>query len=216
MRLFDKGTSNNSTVLKHIFKIHEITVKIAIDKVITVMEVNYAQFVGIYDILGKQNSFGQISGDLASHVISLSGIDYRVLVRVLFFGLLVYKIYNTQNLIIGGVLLSDKVMSIAISDVALRHLVVIGSHDLSFNQVLNFFYADDATMLHTSIYNILYNGFDNAIWDLVLGQSTVIRFIDSISNFIRVKIYNTAISLVDFHVVETHQLFIPFLVFIGI
>ena len=95
MRLFDKSTSNNSTVLEHIFQITETTIIFLIGKVVAVMEVNYAQFVGIYDIFGKQNSFSQIARDLTSHIISLSGIDYRVLVRVLFFGLLVYKVYDT-------------------------------------------------------------------------------------------------------------------------
>ena len=157
MRLFDKSTSNNSTILKHIFQIHKIAVKITIYEVVTVMEVNYTQFVGIYDIPGKQNSFSQIARDFTGHVISLCRINYRVLVRVLFFGLLAYKVYDTQDLIIGGVLLSDKVMGIAISNIALSNLIMIGSHDLTFNQVLNFFHTYDASMLHAFIYNILHN-----------------------------------------------------------
>ena len=108
-----------------------------LSKVIRIVEVNQALIVGIHDLLGQQHALGQVLGDLTGHVVTLNGIDGRVLVGVLLLDLFVIALNQRQDLVIGRVLLALQALNIAIDDVVAGNLVAVETHDLVLDQILD-------------------------------------------------------------------------------
>ena len=137
VRLLDQRARNNSTVLEHILQVHQVAVMHVLGKVVRIMEVNQTLIVSIHNLLGQQHTLGQVLGDLAGHVVTLNGIDGRVLVGVLLLNLFVVALDQRQDLVIGRVLLALQALNIAIDDVVAGNLVAVETHDLVLDQILN-------------------------------------------------------------------------------
>ena len=106
-------------------------------KVVGIVEVDQALIVGIHDLLGQQHTLSQVLGNLAGHIVTLDGIDGRVLVRVLLLDLFVIALDQRQNLVVGRVLLALQALNIAIDDVVASNLVAVETHDLVLDQILD-------------------------------------------------------------------------------
>ncbi len=137
VRLLNQRTRDNSAVLEHVLQVHQIAVVHVLGKVIRIVEMNQALIMGIHDLLGQQHTLSQVLGDLAGHVVTLNGIDGRVLVGVLLLDLFVVALDQRQNLVVGRVLLALQALNIAIDDVVAGNLVAVETHDLVLDQILN-------------------------------------------------------------------------------
>ena len=137
MRLLNQRTRDNSAVLEHVLQVHQIAVVHVLGKVIRIVEMDQALIMGIHDLLGQQHTLSQVLGDLAGHVVTLNGIDGRVLVGVLLLDLFVVALDQRQDLVIGRVLLALQALNIAIDDVMASDLVAVETHDLVLDQILN-------------------------------------------------------------------------------
>ena len=137
VRLLDQRTRDNSAVLEHVLQVHQIAVVHVLGKVIRIVEMDQALIMGIHDLLGQQHTLSQVLGDLAGHVVTLNGIDGRVLVGVLLLDLFVIALDQRQDLVIGRVLLALQALNIAIDDVVAGNLVAVETHDLVLDQILN-------------------------------------------------------------------------------
>ena len=137
MRLLNQRTRDNSAVLEHVLQVHQIAVVHVLGKVIRIVEMDQALIMGIHDLLGQQHTLSQVLGDLAGHVVTLNGIDGRILVGVLLLDLFVVALDQRQDLVIGRVLLALQALNIAIDDVMASDLVAVETHDLVLDQILN-------------------------------------------------------------------------------
>ena len=137
MRLLDQRARNNSAVLEHVLQVHQIAVVHVLGKVIRIVEMDQALIMGIHDLLRQQHTLSQVLGDLAGHVVTLNGIDGRVLVGVLLLNLFVVALNQRQNLVVGRVLLALQALNIAIDDVMASDLVAVEAHDLVLDQILD-------------------------------------------------------------------------------
>ena len=82
MRFFDHSTGDNSSVLQHIFQVDQIAVVHMLCEVVGVMKVDDSFLVRLDDVSREQQSFGQIFGDFAGHIIPLYRVDGRVFVGI--------------------------------------------------------------------------------------------------------------------------------------
>ena len=137
VRLLDQRARDNSAVLEHVLQVHQVAVMHVLGKVVRIMEVNQTLIVSIHNLLGQQHTLGQVLGDLAGHVVTLNGIDGRVLVGVLLLDLFVVALNQRQNLVVGRVLLALQALNIAIDDVVAGNLVAVETHDLVLDQILD-------------------------------------------------------------------------------
>ena len=89
VRLLDHGAGDHGAVLQHILEIHEITVVLTLCEVIRIMEVDDALAVCLRDLLREKHTVGEVSRYIAGHIVTLCGIDHRILIRVFLLRLLV-------------------------------------------------------------------------------------------------------------------------------
>ncbi len=95
MGTLDHSTGNDGTVLQHILQIDQVAVMHMLGKVVAIVEMNQTVLMGFYNILGKQDTVGDISADLTCHIVTLRAIDNRVLVAVFLLGLFVVALNQT-------------------------------------------------------------------------------------------------------------------------
>ena len=159
------------------------------------MEVNQALIVSIHNLLGQQHTLGQVLGDLAGHVVTLNGIDGRVLVGVLLLDLFVVALNQRQNLVVGRVLLALQALNIAIDDVMASNLVAVETHNLVLDQILNLLDRHGVTRLGDVLcrVNHLAVGKTRALLDLQVCGA------DGIDDLIDVKDNLGAAALDDLH-----------------
>ena len=89
VRLLDHGAGDHGAVLQHILEIHEITVVLTLCEVIRIMEVDDALAVCLRDLLREKHTVGEVSRYIAGHIVTLCGVDHRILIRVFLLRLLV-------------------------------------------------------------------------------------------------------------------------------
>ena len=199
MRLLNQRTRDNSTVLEHILQVHQVAVMHVLGKVVRIMEVNQTLIVSIHNLLGQQHTLGQVLGDLAGHVVTLNGIDGRVLVGVLLLDLFVVALDQRQDLVIGRVLLALQALNIAIDDVVAGNLIAVETHDLVLDQILNLLDRHGVTRVLACLGDVLCRvnhlavGKTRALLDLQVCGA------DGIDNLIDVKDNLGAAALDDLH-----------------
>ena len=140
MRLLNKSLADYRSVLQHILQIDEVTVVFLLSKVIRIMEVDYSGIVSSGNLLRKKNSLCQILAYLSRHIISLSGVDDRILVGIFLLSLLIVKLNEGQNFVVCGVGLANERSGISICDICLSHLIRTMLHDMLLDHILNLFY----------------------------------------------------------------------------
>ena len=89
MWLFDQCPGDHRAVLEHVLQIQKAAVMGVLDEVITVMEMDDPLIMRLHHILRQQDPSCDIPADFPGNVITLGGIDNRILIGVLLLGLLV-------------------------------------------------------------------------------------------------------------------------------
>ena len=172
--------------------------------VVRVMEVDDAGVVGFYNVRGQQQTVGDIPADLAGHIVPLDGVDRGVFVAVLLLGLLVVALDEGENLIVGGVALTDERAGVAVGDIAFGDLKGAVGHDLILHQVLNLLYRGGTVHLLAVEFHRLGNPADlhrrhaDGLFNALVGLG---NGCDDLNN---VEIYFRAVSLDDIHSVSPH------------
>ena len=115
MGLVDISTGNHGAVLQHILQVHQIAVVHMLGKVIRIMEVDNTGIMSIHDVLGQQNTAGDVLGHLACHIVTLHGVDGGVLVGVLLLDFLVVALDEAENPVVRGVGLTQQAAGVAVS-----------------------------------------------------------------------------------------------------
>ena len=136
MRLLDHCAGDHGAVLQHIVQIDQIAVVHMLRVVVRVVEMDDTGFMGINDLLRQENSAGDVLGDLACHIVSLHGVDRRVLVRVFLLDLLVVALDQAQNAVIGRIGLSDQASDIAVGNILLCDLKRTMCHNGFLHEIL--------------------------------------------------------------------------------
>ena len=103
VRALDQRAGDDRAVLEHILQIDQVAVVHMLGVIIGVVKMDDALLVRLNDILGQQQAVGDISGNLARHIIALRGVDDGVLVGVFLLGLFVVALDQAQDLVIGGI-----------------------------------------------------------------------------------------------------------------
>ena len=143
----DESVGDDGAVLQHVLQVHQVAVVHVLGVVVGVVEVDDALPVGLHDVGGEQQPLAEVPGDLPGHVVPLGGVHHRVLVGVLLLGLLVAALDETEDLLVGGVALSNQRADIAVGDVVLGDLVGAVGHDLGLHQILNLLHGGGAVHL---------------------------------------------------------------------
>ena len=101
-------------------------------KVIRVVEMDNALFMGFHDILGKQETLCNILADLAGHIIPLHTVHNRIFIGVFLENLLIVALEQGKDLLVRGVGLADQFALVAVGDIIGRDLIGVLLHDLLF------------------------------------------------------------------------------------
>ena len=74
---------------------------LSLGKIIRIMEVDDTLLMSFYYILREKDTVRKVLRDLTCHIVTLCGVDHRVLIRVLLLDLLIYLIYKGKDTVIS-------------------------------------------------------------------------------------------------------------------
>ena len=194
MRFLNHGFADDRSVLQHILQVDQIAVVFLLRVIVGIVEVNDARFMRLHDLLRQQNSPGQVLAHLSGHIVSLGGVDHRVLVGVFLLRLFVIAFDQCQNLIISGIGLTHQRTGVAIGDVPLCHLVGPVGHNAPFHHILNFLHGRRTTQFITGDRNTLCNSADLHRCHSLLLLDLCISPFDCMYDLLDVKFHFRAIS----------------------
>ena len=138
------------------------------------MEVDDALSVSADYFLRQQQTHGQIFADLAGHVISLSGVDYRVLIGVLLLDLFIHAVDQGKDTVVRGVGFTGQFALEAVTDVFLSDFIAAHFHDAFFHHILDIFHICRVRQFMELLFNRLGNSVDLIGVELVnLGNLVV-------------------------------------------
>ena len=135
--LLDHGLADDRAVLQHVLQVDQIAVVLLLGIVVGVMEVDDALLMGLYDVLGEQDSLGQVLGDLTGHIVALGAVDDRVLVGVLLLDLLIHLVDEGEDAVVRRIGLSGDLSLVAVADILLCDLISAHLHDAGLHHVLD-------------------------------------------------------------------------------
>ena len=195
--LLDHGLGNDGAVLQHVLQVDEVTVVLLLGEVVGIVEMNDALLVGLHDVLRQQQTLGEIPGYLAGHIVTLGGIDHRVLVGVLLLQLLIGLVDERQDILIGGVRLSGDLPLEAIAHILLCHLVAPHLHDAGLHHILNVLYIHRMGRACHLLGHRICNTQDLILVHPVDGLHLLIGLSDRIGDLREVELHLLAVSLDD-------------------
>ena len=198
--LLDQGSADNRAVLEHVLQVHQAAVVHMLGKVIRVMEVDDAFFMGFPDIFRQQETLGDILADLSCHIVSLHAIDRRVFVGIFLFDFFVVILQKSQDLLIGGVGFSHQRPFVTIGDVIAGHGKGPLIHDLIFHQILDLFHAQCTVHSLTDGTHICGNHRNLLLAHLFALRYRAVRFLYSCRDFVKIKGIFCSASFDDLHV----------------
>ena len=137
LRLLDHRLGDHRAVLQHVLEVHEVAVVHVLRVVVHVVEVDDALLVCLDDVGWEEETRRDVLRDLARHVVALHGVDRRVLVGVLLLDVLVVALDEREYLLVRRVGLAEKLLLVAVYDVALRDLPRAELHELRLDDVLD-------------------------------------------------------------------------------
>ena len=195
----DQRAGDNRAVLQHILQIDQIAVVHVLCVVVRVVEMDDALVVGLDDLLRQKNTVGDIPGNLTRHVVTLGGVDDGILIGVFLLGLLVVAFDEAEDLVVGGVGLTNQITGIAVGYVGASHLKGTVCHDLLLHHVLYFLHPGGAAQFLA--------GEDHALRDAAdLGGShadalvhSLVGLGDGADDLGNIKYGFRAVSLDDLH-----------------
>ena len=187
VRLLNQCLADDRPVLKHILQIDQIAVVFLLRIIVRIMKMDDPRFMRPDNFLRKQDSAAQISADLSGHVVTLSGVDDRVLVGVLLLHFLIVLLDQRQNTIVRRVGLARKRPLIAVADILLCHLKAAHLHDAGLDHVLDVLDIHRMWRLADLAGDVLGHRADLHITHLVDRIHFLVRLRDGIENLLNVK-----------------------------
>ena len=199
MRPLDQGPGDNGPVLQHVLQVHQVAVMHMLCKVVAVVEVDDPLIMGLHNIRGQQNTVGDITGNLTGHIVTLGGIDHRVLIGIFLLGFFVAALDEGKDLLIGGIAAAHQAAGIAVGDVALGHLKGAVRHDLLLHQVLNLLHRRRTVHLLAGQIHRFRNAADLHGRHTLAFLHHIIGLGNRGNDLGDIKIHLGAVSLNDFH-----------------
>ncbi len=143
------GSGNNRSVLEHILKVNKVAVVHMLSIIIRVVEMNNTLVVSFHYILRKQYTVSDVARHLTCHIVTLSRINYGILIRVFLLCLFVIALYKRKNFVIRCIRLSDKISGVSVCYISLSNFKSTVSHNLMLDHVLHFFDRGTSAELFT-------------------------------------------------------------------
>ena len=81
------------------------------------MEMDEACLVSRNDILVEKESLGDILAYLTGHIVTLNAVDGGILIGILLLDLFVVALDEGQDLLVGGIGLTDKLSLISVGNI---------------------------------------------------------------------------------------------------
>ena len=187
VRLLNHGSGNPGSVLQHVLKVDEVAVVHVLGVVIHIVEMDDALFMRGDNILGKEQTGGDVLGYLARHVVALNAVDRRVLVGVFLLDFFVVAFDEGEDLIVGRIRLTHQTAGIAVRDVLLGDFESAFLHDSGFDNVLNLFDGKRAIKSLADSGGMFGNGIDLLSSQRILERHGLVGFRDCGTDLLYVK-----------------------------
>ena len=200
MGLLDHGAGDDGAVLQHVLEVHQVAVVHVLGVVVGIVEVDDAGLVRLDHIGGEQLAHGQVLGDLAGHVVALDGHHGGVLVRVLLLDLLVVRLDQREDLVVGRVLVALLVLQIAVDDVLAGDGEAIERHELVLDEVLDLLDGDGVACGLAGVLDIQGGEAHLALGEALVGGHLGVCGVDGIHDLLEVELHLGAVALDDLHV----------------
>ena len=139
------------------------------------------------NILGKEQTGGDVLGYLARHVVALNAVDRRVLVGVFLLDFFVVAFDEGEDLIVGRIRLTHQTAGIAVRDVLLGDFESAFLHDSGFDNVLNLFDGKRAIKSLADSGGMFGNGIDLLSSQRILERHGLVGFRDCGTDLLYVK-----------------------------
>ena len=195
VRLFDHGLADDGAILQHVFQIDEVAVVLALGEIVGIVEMDDALLVRFHDFFREQQAAGEVLRYLAGHVVTLRGIDDRVLIRIFLLHFFVIKVDEGEDPVIGGIAFSGNLAFVAVTDVLLRHFVAAHFHDARLDHVLNVFHIAGMRIRRDLLGDVVSDSLDLEAAHLMDAFDFLIGFADGIHDLGNIKSNFLAISL---------------------
>ena len=199
MRLFDKGTRNDGSVLEHVLQIDQIAVVHMLRKIVRVVEMNKPLVVRFDDVFGEQNTAGNIFADFPCHIVALNGIDSRIFIGIFLFDFFVVAFNQSQNLRVRRICTANELTGITIGNIFTGNGIRLLIHDLIFDKVLNLLHADRAVEIARKRGDFLRNILDLLFAQTVVLADFVVCLGDRVYDLRQIERNFGTVSLDDFH-----------------
>ena len=199
MGTVNRRTGDDRTVLEHVLKVHKIAVVHALGIIVHVVEMDYAIFMGLDDLLRKEDSPCDVLGDRTCHVVALNGVDGGVFVGVLLLRLFVRAVDERKDLAVGRILLALQILDETVLDVVLGDSMGAGLLDLRLDNVLHLLDGKRTVMRRSKSLNLLRNLLNTRLGQLVGCLNRIVRLADGIRYFAAVESLFFATALDDVH-----------------
>ncbi len=169
-------------------------------KIVGIVKVDHAVVVGFHDVMGEQETAGDVLGHFAGHVVTLNGVDQGILVGVFLFDFLVVALQQRHDLLVGRVGLAHQGSFIAVGDVVFGHGVETLLHNGGFHHILDFFHTSGTVQVFT-LFGHLLSGFQNGLFGHLVVGCGLIGFADRIFNLAYIENDFFSASFDYFHLV---------------
>ena len=199
VRLFDQRTGNDGAVLQHVVQVDQVTVVHVLGKIVRIMEMDDAIFVGLDHLRRQQHTHGQVLGDLTGHIVTLHRVDGGVLVGVFLLDFLVVALDQCQDAVIGGVVGALEALDIPVGDILAGHLMGTGFHDGVFHQVLDLLHVHGMVASGADFLHLVRNADDLLLGQTLVGRHDVVRLADCRDDLGNVENDLAAVALDDLH-----------------
>ena len=152
-------------------------------------------FMCTYNIFGKQHTHSKILAYFTCHIITLGGVDSRILIGVLLLGVFIDLIQQGEDIIICSIGFAGKFSFVTIAYIFLCYFVTTHLHNTSLYHILDIFYIDCMRGSQGSGSHSLGNCHDLEFAELMDLRNLFIGFLDRIYDFALVEDHFFAISL---------------------
>ena len=208
MGLFNEGLADDGAVLQHVFQVDEVAVVFPLGEIVGVVEMDDAFFMGLHDFLRQQQSLGEILGHFAGHVVTLGGIDDRILIGIFLLHFLIGQVDEGQNAVVGGIALAGNLPLVAVTHILLGHFIAPHFHDARFHHVLDILHVHRMGVGSNLPGNVIRHGADLEFIHLVDGLHFLIRLANGVDDFGNIKRHFLPVTLYDvrFDVNNVHMI----------
>ena len=187
MGFFDQSLADDRPVLEHVLQIDQVAVVFLLCKIVGVVEMDDPLLMSSNHLFRQQDTHCQILADLSRHIVTLGGVDHRILVGVFLIYLFVEVLDKGQYPIVRGVGLSGKLTLVTISYIFLCYFVAAHLHDSRLYHVLDILYMDRVGHLGDLSRHIVCDRLDLIFVQLIDRRHLLVGSLDGVGDFQQIK-----------------------------